>query len=238
MRRYWQAFKRRYGFRRGQDAGWRHRTWLRRHRLPLLMIAACGVLLVFAPTVYTVLSTRGERVTSIDRAPWREAAIIFGAGIQPDGKPSSYLERRIETGVALYKAGKVDVLLMSGDNGTRRYDEPTAMGRYAEQLGVPHDHIVLDYAGYGTYDTCYRAHAIFRLERATLVTHGYHLPRAITTCNALGVESFGVAALRAGSPGTAFSPNYLVRELLSTNKAMVELAVRPKPVLGAPEPIN
>ena len=75
--------------------------------------------------------------------------------------------------------------LMSGDNRFLDYNEPGAMCAYALSLGVPEDAIVLDYAGRRTYDTCYRAHAIFGIQQAVLVTQSFHLPRALFTCNML-----------------------------------------------------
>jgi vancomycin permeability regulator SanA len=91
----------------------------------------------------------------------------------------------------------------------------------------------LDYAGFDTYDTCYRAHALFGVDSAILVTHGYHLPRALLTCNTLGVSSVGVKADR---PHSSFPKHYLLREVFSLNKAAVQLVVRLLPgVLGPKE---
>lgn len=121
---------------------------------------------------------------------------------------------------------------MSGDNRKVNYDEPTAMRNFLIEQGIPSSAIVLDYAGFNTYDTCNRARQIFGIQTATLVTHGYHLPRAIMTCNAAGVRSVGVKADR--SP--AFPRNYLAREYLSLNKAAIEIAGHTKPtVLGKQE---
>jgi vancomycin permeability regulator SanA len=186
-----------------------------------------------------MLSTDQDRYDQLYDTPHHKVAIVFGAGVQPNGEPTPYLKRRVETGASLYRHHKVDILLLSGDNRTSHYNEPVAMKKYAQRLGVPADRIVLDYGGYSTYDTCYRAHAIFGLREAVLVSHGYHLPRAMTTCNRLGVQSVGVATQPMSIPGRDYSLNYIVREVLSTDKAMVELLFRPKPaVLGVPEPIK
>jgi vancomycin permeability regulator SanA len=127
---------------------------------------------------------------------------------------------------------------MTGDNSTSHHNEPVAMKKYAEQLGVPATDITMDYAGFNTYDSCYRARAIFGVQEAILVTHGYHLPRAIMTCESLGVKSRGVAAENAGTAGRDFSVNYLVREVVSTDKAFWQIVFKPKPTaLGDYEPI-
>ena len=226
-------------FERAREAGERHRRMVWRywrHAAAAFMVLS---MLATAPVWYTVLSTRDDRYGVLYNVPHHKVAIVFGAGVLPDGEPTPYLKNRIETGVVLYKAGIVDKLLLSGDNRTAHYNEPVGMGKYAEQQGVPRADIVLDYAGYSTYDTCYRAQAIFGLHDAVLVSHGYHLPRAMTTCNHLGVRSVGVAPLRGTTPGRDYSLNYLAREVLSTDKAMIELLVHAKPaVLGVPEPIN
>lgn len=111
------------------------------------------------------------------------------------------------------------------------------MKEYALSLGVPEEAIVLDYAGRRTYDTCYRAKAIFGLQNAILVTQGFHLPRAVYTCNALGLTAIGVAADQ--HPYRLASRVYWnLRELPATLTALLDVhLVRPEPVLGKPEPI-
>ena len=144
---------------------------------------------------------------------------------------------RVATAAELYFNKKVQKLLMSGDNQYADYNEPGAMREYALKLGVPDEDIVLDYAGRRTYDTCYRAKAIFGLDNAILVTQSFHLPRAIYTCNHLGLQAIGVAAdLREYRPRSLFYWN--LRELPATVVALWEVHfARPQPVLGDPEPI-
>ena len=98
---------------------------------------------------------------SINNAPAKRVAIVFGAEVKRDGTPSTVLRDRVETAVELYKNGKVKKLLMSGDNRFVNYNEPESMRQYALKLGMPDSDIVLDYAGRRTYDTCYRAKEIF-----------------------------------------------------------------------------
>jgi SanA protein len=174
---------------------------------------------------------------NIEDAPFRRVAIVFGAGLQRDGTPTVVLRDRVTTASNLYFTGKVEKLLMSGDNRTIYYNEPQAMHDYAVKLGVPSEDIVLDYAGQRTYDTCYRARDIFGLEDAILVTQAFHLPRAIYTCNTLGIEAAGVPAdMRSYSRGPYVYWN--IRELLATINAVWELHfAQPLPILGRFEPI-
>jgi SanA protein len=201
--------------------------------LTLSLLALSGVLL----TRILVMLHAAPRIFSREDVPIKRVAIIFGAEVKKDGTPSTALRDRVETAVALYQAGRVEKLLMSGDNRFVDYNEPESMRQYAIRLGVPDADIVLDYAGRRTYDTCYRAREIFEVDSAILVTQGFHLPRAIFLCNSFGVDAVGVEA-----------DNYYylkrlrliwnIRETLATTQAVWDVYVaHPVPVLGEAEPI-
>jgi SanA protein len=201
-----------------------------------MLILVLIFLLVVLPRLVTAWSTR-NRVYTIESAPVRRAAIVFGAGLWRDGSPTPVLRDRVATAAQLYFAGKVEKLLMSGDNSYVEYNEPGAMRGYALDLGVPEEAIVLDYAGRRTYDTCYRAKAIFGLQQAILVTQNFHLPRALYLCNALGLPSVGVPADRQVYRRRALF-YWNLRELPATLAALWDVNVtRPQPILGKPEPI-
>jgi SanA protein len=111
------------------------------------------------------------------------------------------------------------------------------MRDYAVRLGVPAADIVLDFAGRRTYDTCFRAKAIFGLNEAVLVTQRFHLARALLLCNNLGVESEGVIADRRTYRRSSLA-FWQFRELAAAPVTLWEIWVsRPMPVLGDPEPI-
>jgi SanA protein len=195
-----------------------------------------GATVLILPRLITALYAI-PRSFSTQSAPATPAAIVFGAGLWRDGTPTTVLRDRITAAAELYFSGKVQKILMSGDNRYLDYNEPGAMREYALSLGVPDDAIVLDYGGRRTYDTCYRAHAIFGLDKAILVTQSFHMPRALYTCNALGLQVIGVTSDRH-----AYSPRSLVywslRELPATLTALLEVHIlHPEPVLGEPEPI-
>lgn len=139
-------------------------------------------------------NTNKDIYRDIESVPAKKVAIVFGAAIWRKDYPSDVLRDRILTAVNLYNAGKVEKIIMSGDNRTVNYDEPSTMISYAMKNGVPEEALQPDYAGRRTYDTCYRARNIFNLEEAILVTQDFHLTRAIYTCNALGVKSIGMKA--------------------------------------------
>jgi SanA protein len=183
-----------------------------------------------------VLYTR-PMIHKLADTPVSRVAIVLGAGLQRDGTPSPVLRDRVETAAELYFAGKVEKLLLSGDNRFLYYNEPGAMRSYALSLGVPDDDLVLDYAGRRTYDTCYRARAIFGVQEAIIVTQTFHLPRALYLCRQLGLSVTGISAdRRRYDPGPYLYWN--LREVPATLVAMWEVNfTHPLPVLGQPEPI-
>jgi len=200
-----------------------------------LVTLTIGVL--FLPRLVTGWYAHSKTFSQVDTTPAGRVAIVFGAGLWRDGKPTPVLRDRVATAASLYFAGKVEKLLMSGDNRFDTYNEPAAMRDYAVELGVPEEAIVLDYAGQRTYDTCYRARDIFGIRQAILVTQAFHLPRALYTCNKLGVRAIGVPAdRRIYRNYSLFAWN--MREVPATLVALWEVHVsRPQPILGEPQPI-
>jgi len=192
--------------------------------------------LFLAPRLITALYSR-KLIHEAGASPAARVAIVFGAGLWRDGSPTPVLRDRVATAADLYFAGKVEKLLMSGDNSTVEYNEPAAMRDYALSLGVPDEAIVLDYAGRRTYDTCYRAREIFHTTDVLLVTQNFHLPRALYICNALEIHAAGVSAdRRIYHPVSRFIWN--MREIPATLNALVEVHItHPLPILGSPEPI-
>jgi vancomycin permeability regulator SanA len=195
-----------------------------------------GVLAFALPRLITALYA-ATRLYAVQDAPAQPVAIVFGAGLWRDGSPTPVLRDRVATAADLYFAGKVEKILMSGDNRFVEYNEPEAMRQYALKLGVPDAAIVLDYAGRRTYDTCYRARDIFGVRQAILVTQDFHLPRALYICSALGIDTVGVSADRRDYRRLTYF-YWSLRELPATLSALVDVHItRPLPVLGQPEPI-
>jgi SanA protein len=213
---------------------------MKRYRKSQLIILGVGLSLTTMICLWPWWLARyySRFIYSPDDAPPERVAIVFGARVYADGRLSAMLHDRVETAVQLYHAGKVQKLLLSGDNRFADYNEPARMRDYALSRGVPAEDIQLDYAGRRTYDTCYRAKAIFQLQSAMLVTQGFHLPRALFTCRGLGVEAVGVSAdLRPyGRLSIRWSKT---REIPATIVALFDVVRRqPAPVLGDPIPIN
>lgn len=203
----------------------------------LLVIASLAMtFLVGGLRVAMILDTRGEVVTIAEAQP-AQAVLVLGAGLLPNKTPSAPLRDRIDAAINLYNMGKVSKLLMSGDNRFVEYNEPEAMRQYALAQGVPDQDIVLDFAGRRTYDSCYRANAIFGLDKVIIVTQNYHLPRALFLCNRLSVEATGVPADQTRYLRSRYS-FWRVREVLASLAAFYDIYLhKPLPVLGEFEPI-
>lgn len=200
------------------------------------IICLAGILIFGFPRIVTYVYSI-NRIYSPSDAPAHRIAIVFGAGLKHDGTPTAILQDRVQAAVELYLTGKIEKILMSGDNRFATYNEPGAMTDYAISLGVPPENIVQDFAGRRTYDTCYRAKHIFLVNEAILVTQTFHLPRALFICNMLQITSIGVKAdQRTYRTGSQLI--WWVRETFATLTALVDVWLRhPLPVLGNPEPI-
>ncbi|ATW48420.1 SanA/YdcF family protein [Streptomyces peucetius] len=173
-----------------------------------------------------------SRVRTVANAPARDVAVVFGAGLW-QGRPSPYLAHRLDAAAELYRTGKARVVLVTGDNSRVEYDEPDAMRTYLTERGVPDDRIVSDYAGFDTWDSCVRAKKIFGVERALLVSQGFHIRRAVALCRSAGVDSYGVGV---AEPHDATWYYGGAREMLAAGKASLDAAFRPDPrFLGAQE---
>ena len=205
-----------------------------------LFIYGIGICLVIAisPFVWRkgVQWVYGRSIYTTETVPTDRVAIVFGAAVYGNERLSPVLRDRMDTAITLYHDGKVEKILVSGDNSTLEYNEPDAMKEYAIQRGVPADDIQPDYGGRRTYDTCYRAREVFQLDSAILVTQQFHLPRAIFTCRRLGIDAVGVSADLRPYRDARW---YEVRETGATAVALWDtIRQLPSPVLGEPIPIN
>ncbi len=215
--------------------------WRRKWTLIAGMVLVGVVSMLMLVTVRAYSAERAkDQIYTLETAPTYPVAIIFGALVTRSGRPSAMLADRIRMGVELYNAGKVKALLLTGDNSIDTYNEPEAMRQYALSLGMPDSALVLDYAGFRTYDSCYRARDIFKVDQAILVTQAFHLDRALLTCGSLGIESVGVAADVMRPTGYARSAimTSQMRELPSTAMALLDILSGRKPTfLGEALPI-
>ncbi|EST24196.1 SanA/YdcF family protein [Streptomyces roseochromogenus] len=198
----------------------------------LVQAVMAGCVLALLPVTWLFVSTADRLRTTAD-APRAQVAVVFGAGLW-NGEPSPYLANRLDAAAKLYRAGRVEVVLVTGDNSRKDYDEPDAMRAYLTKHGVPERRIVSDYAGFDTWDSCVRARKIFGVDRAVLVSQGFHIRRAVALCRAAGVDSYGVG-VDAKHDVTWYYGG--TREVFAAGKAVLDAVFRPDPAfLGPKEP--
>ena len=163
-----------------------------------LKLSRRGLLLGTTATLLLILPRwlldRGyqSRIFSASEAPSHPIAIVFGAGLRRDGRPTTVLADRIATAAQLYRSGKVAKVLLSGSARPDGYNEAASMRSLAVELGVPEGDILTDSGGDRTFLTCLRAHERYGIDSAVLVTQRYHLPRALVLCDAIGIDADGV----------------------------------------------
>ena len=206
------------------------RRWPRLTKAALAGGVGLTVLVVFA-NAYILLSTEGEATANIADVPHAEVAIVPGALVQPNGKMSAMLADRVRQASALWHAGKVKRILVSGDHHSWAYDEPDTMRKALVEEGVPPRVIFEDHAGFDTWATMVRARGIFGVHDAVVVTQGFHMPRALYLADAAGIDATGLTAdLHTwGYQGKKSE----VREVLSRVKAIADTTLD-TPAMGGP----
>jgi vancomycin permeability regulator SanA len=175
--------------------------------IPFVIVAIVLLLLIYmrVETKYRHEAMTVEQVPAGDNI-----GLVFGAGLKAKGVPGTVLADRVMKSLQLYQAGKVNQIVMSGDNSTANHNEVQAMKNLAIDEGLPEGIIVLDHAGLSTYDSCRQASGEFPGKKIVLITQKYHLKRALYICNELGVFAVGVAADPRSYPGQW---RYTLREM-------------------------
>jgi SanA protein len=145
------------------------RRWPRASKGVLLGVVL-GADVLGGTNAYVLLSTQGEATGRVDQVRHANAALVLGAFVRPNGQMSTMLADRVHQAAALWRAGKVDRVLVSGDHHTWSYDEPDTMRKALVREGVPGRAIFEDHAGSNTWASVLRAHKVFGLRSAVIVT--------------------------------------------------------------------
>ncbi|WP_434975673.1 SanA/YdcF family protein [Streptomyces bluensis] len=204
------------------------RTRAGQRRAVQVVMVLCALALLPATWIFV---GAGDRLRTIDSVPRTDVAVVFGAGLW-DGEPSPYLAHRLDAAAELYRQGRIEVVLVSGDNSREDYDEPDAMRAYLRERGVPDARIVSDYAGFDTWDSCVRARKIFGVDRAVLISQGFHIRRAVALCEEAGVRSYGVGVADRRNVTWYYGG---VREIFAAGKAAVDVVFEPDPRFLGPK---
>ncbi|MBR5312705.1 MAG: YdcF family protein [Clostridia bacterium] len=206
---------------------------LRRILKTLFLLFLTAVLGVGAVNLHICYAVH-DRIVPPESAYYTDAdcILILGAGVRADGSPSHMLEDRLLTGIGLCRNGMMRPLLMSGDHGSKEYDEVNCMKNYAAAAGIPEEKIFMDHAGFSTYESLYRAKDVFGAEKIVIVTQEYHLYRALYVAEALGLDAVGVSADLRTYYGQSMRET---RELAARVKDWLYTILKPLPTyLGDP----
>lgn len=180
------------------------------------MVVAILVLIV-SPFFIFYISALGRTHHSVESLPNTEIALVLGASASKKKGPSPILEGRAQAAASLYFAGKVGKILISGDHQTIQYDEVTPVRTYLLARGVPMSDIWEDPNGTDTYTSVQHAISLFSVKTITIVSQGFHLPRAVFIAESTGVDAYGFVA-----PGGASWRN-LLREIPASGKAIIDI---------------
>ena len=207
-------------------------------RLRILKFAAIVVAVMAltwgasAIAVYAISSGRVFDSASMDAVPRQRAAVVLGCvRTLPNGLNNRYFSRRIDAAAELYKAGKVDSIIVSGDNHVKGYDEPSDMKESLVNAGVPAERIVCDYAGFRTLDTVVRAKKVFGLDSFIIVSQPDHVRRAVFTARGFGCDAYGYAAKDVNG---RYSIKTTIREQLAKIAAVADVILRRSPKFLGP----
>ena len=189
--------------------------------LLLLIPLAAGLFALWADR-HVEQSAAGRVYSDLDALPYRPVALVLGTSKYSRGRLNSFYVGRMRAAAELYHAGKVDGILVSGDNGTASYNEPAEMAADLIALGVPAEHITADYAGFRTLDSIYRAGDVFDLDSYTVVSQPFHIERALYLADQKGHDAIGYAAR---GPQGYWGQRIRAREVLARAKAVLDVEV-------------
>jgi SanA protein len=187
---------------------------------------------------WVMLATRSAIYASYDAAPKRSVALVLGTSRRlSNGLSNPFFANRIETAYQLYKRGKVQLIIVSGDNRSKYYNEPAEMRKALIAKGVPSEIITLDFAGLRTLDSIIRCKEIFGQESIILITQAFHSYRALFISRYYNIDAIAVVA---EEPETWQSAKVIVREILARPLAVLDLYVlKTSPrFLGEKEELN
>lgn len=192
-----------------------------------LMLLGALVLLV-GSYVYVEYVSRGKTYASISQIPKNTVGLLLGTSPTSSytKKANPYYYYRIDAAVRLYKSGKIDRILISGDNSTKSYSEPDMMKEDLMKRGIPSTHIYLDFAGFRTLDSVLRAKKVFKLNRFTVISQEFHNERAICLAQCYDIQAIGYNAKDISKRKGIFVQ---IREIFARVKLVLDIMVNEQP---------
>lgn len=205
-------------------------------KYPIIIIIA--LIIVFTILYnYVYFSSKRFIYNELEQVPQCYTALILGAKVHRDGAPSNFLADRLEMGIKAYKSGKIKRFLLSGDHGTKNYDEVNNMKKYLLEKGIDTNDIFLDHAGFDTFNSIKRAKEIFEVKDVIIVSQEFHLPRALYIARYCGLNAYGISADKQNYGSVMFKLK--LRERFALIKAFFETIFDMEPkFLGEKIPIT
>ena len=191
--------------------------------------AGAETALILAPTVLIKTLSLG-RIHAPTDIPAREVGLVFGAQVYANGHPCRYLRARLNLAARLYAEGKVQTLIVSGDDRAEHHHESSSMRDYLIEAGVPAASILCDPAGLDTYDSCVRAREVYGVTSLTTISQAYHVPRTVATARLVGVDAIGVGETMINRRCRTYRQGAL-REVFAGLKMVWDVATRRRPPL-------
>ncbi len=187
-----------------------------------IFILFLGLAVVYGINEYIYIKAQPKMYANIKDIPSKKAVLVLGtAKYIRRGVINYFYSYRIRATIALWKAGKVKAIILSGDNGSKYYNEPKTMLKDLIKAGIPRQYIRLDYAGFRTLDSIVRAKAIFDLEDYIIVSQKFHLERALFIASSKNQKAIGFIA--KDIPNTPSAKRMQIREFLARTKAFLDI---------------
>ncbi|MFC4097586.1 SanA/YdcF family protein [Euzebyella saccharophila] len=199
----------------------------RKHFKIIGLLLAILMLTIFLCNLVITNTTEGKTFNQTSRIFKNRVGLVLGTSKKLiGGLPNPYYTYRIQATVELFKADKIEYVLVSGDNGTRYYNEPNTIKKDLVNAGIPEEKIYLDFAGFRTLDSMVRAKEVFGLDSVTVISQEFHNQRAIYLAEKKGLNAIGFNAKTVtGNQGLKVQ----LREYLARVKVFVDLIFNTQP---------
>jgi SanA protein len=204
---------------------------LKKFLVLLFSVFVIGILFFVLLNIYIIQTTRSFIFKNLEDVPSKQVALLLGAKVYPNGRMSDVMSDRALTALELYKNKKIQKILISGDHGRQSYDEVNTIKDYLLKNSVPAQDIFLDHAGFDTYDSLYRAKAVFQVSSVIIVTQDFHLPRAVYIGKSLQLDAVGLSADKHSYVSETYNQ---LRESLARLKAFFDVMFQAKPKFLGP----
>lgn len=188
----------------------------------LLIVGMLCFLLFMVLALFRISSYAFNSYDSLNDLPYNQVGLLLGtSSYTSDGTKNPFFVNRIHAAALLYKKGKIDYILVSGDNRHQSYNEPRQMMNALLREGIPRERIVADFAGFSTIDSVVRASRVFMLKDVTIISQSFHNERALFIANHAGMNAIGFNAMDPTSKLAHFGVYF--REIFARIKCVLDI---------------